>query len=116
MTTTESTASEANPFEFATAGRIVFGKGALSKICSILEPFGSRVFLLTGRSKQRAEKLLKLLGDKYDVCTFAVGGEPTVSDVNKGIEIARNHKADVVVGFGGGSVLDFGKVCDWFVI
>jgi alcohol dehydrogenase class IV len=38
-----------------------------------------------------------------------VEGEPTVALAREGVRLAREHKADVVVGFGGGSAIDAGK-------
>jgi alcohol dehydrogenase YqhD (iron-dependent ADH family) len=44
-------------FEFATAGRIVFGSGAFDQLEAIAAAFGSRPFLVTGGQKPQASQV-----------------------------------------------------------
>jgi alcohol dehydrogenase class IV len=97
-------------FNFYTPAQIRFGWGELKKIGELALPFGRRAFVLIGKNKERAEILLKLLqvnGIKYHV--FAVSGEPTVEFLENALLSARENPCDMVIGFGGGSVLDTGK-------
>ena len=48
-------------FEFATAGRVVFGQGKLKEIGSIAKEFGRRALFVTAGTLQRAEPALRLL-------------------------------------------------------
>ena len=48
-------------FEFATAARIVFGRGALREAVPAAKSFGRRALLVTGRSMERAESLTAML-------------------------------------------------------
>jgi alcohol dehydrogenase class IV len=48
-------------------------------------------------------------GISYDV--FEVRKEPSIELVESGVAAAKNGGYEVIVGFGGGSVLDTGKVC-----
>ena len=97
-------------FEFATAGRIVFGSGALQEIGGLCREFGRHALVVTGRETRRAEPLLKRLDQSGLRATlFAVSGEPTVALVEAGIAQARAAGADFVIGFGGGSAIDAGK-------
>jgi alcohol dehydrogenase class IV len=41
--------------------------------------------------------------------TFSVSGEPEIETVAQGVELAKQHNSDLVISFGGGSVLDTGK-------
>ncbi len=50
-----------NPFEFATAARIVFGAGKLSEIASIAPEFGTRALIVIGGSVERARSLIAML-------------------------------------------------------
>jgi alcohol dehydrogenase class IV len=86
-------------FEFATAGRIVFGRGVASQLPALVREFGTRALLVTGRSP-RAVPL-------SDCERFEVAGEPTVEDIRQGA--GRAHGCDLVVSIGGGSVIDAGK-------
>ncbi|MFN7921067.1 MAG: iron-containing alcohol dehydrogenase [Bryobacteraceae bacterium] len=83
-------------FEFATAGRIVFGPG---KIRELRVP-GARPLLVTGRSAQVSlDAAARVL----------VTGEPTVDLARDGARQAREAGCDSVVAIGGGSVIDAGK-------
>jgi len=44
------------------------------------------------------------------VTCFQITGEPTLSGVQDGIDAARQSQSDLVIGIGGGSVIDSGKV------
>lgn len=97
-------------FEFATAGRIVFGPGALADVGTIARDFGRHAFVVTGRDPARAEPLCDLLSRAHLTTTrFPVASEPTVDDVTRGAAEARAAGCDFVVGFGGGSALDAAK-------
>ncbi len=97
-------------FEFATATRIIFGAGRLREVGDIAAEMGTHVFVVTGRTKERAAPLLDVLTQKgLALETFSVSGEPTTEIACKGTQKARECKCDVVIGFGGGSALDTGK-------
>jgi alcohol dehydrogenase class IV len=97
-------------FEFATAGKILFGPGTLREAAPAAAGFGSRVLVVCGRTIERAGVLLEDLGSLgMTLSTFNVRGEPTAETVLSGAGLARKEGCEVVVGFGGGSVIDAGK-------
>lgn len=97
-------------FEFATATRIVFGTGAVSQVAAHAKNFGRRALVVTGRHPQRAEKLVAgLTAEGLASVMFSVGGEPEINTVQNGVALAKKENCDVVVSFGGGSVIDAGK-------
>jgi alcohol dehydrogenase class IV len=89
-------------FEFAS-GRIVFGVGRARDLASIVAEFGTTPFVCTGSDPARHADLIA--GSPV----FPVHGEPTLQMCRDATEAARTSGADVVVGIGGGSVLDLGK-------
>lgn len=98
-------------FEFATANRIVFGNNVLRETIPQMLDMGRRALVVTGQDTTRAEPLLAPLRHKGILqATFSVAGEPTVELVQAGVEKARSCQADLVIGMGGGSVIDVGKV------
>jgi len=97
-------------FEFATTTRIVFGDGMVKEAGKLAGDFGKHTLVVTGRNATRAEPLLKILRDTgMAATTFPVFGEPEVSTVEHGVTFAKKEHCDVVIGFGGGSVMDAAK-------
>ncbi len=97
-------------FEFATAGRILFGEGVLKQAGSIAADFGRRALVVCGGTPARVEPLLALLAaQELPVETYAVSAEPTVDVALQGVESARVFDADLVIGMGGGSAIDAAK-------
>ncbi len=97
-------------FEFATAGQIFFGNGALKKLTGLLPNMGARVFLLTGSGSVPAQPLLEIL-DRAGIpnVTFPINGEPDVLTIQQALEGAKSANCNFVLGFGGGSVIDSAK-------
>ena len=97
-------------FEFATTTRIFFGAGRLREAGALAREFGSRALVVTGRDAKRVEPLLKMLHDGgVGTTTFPVAGEPELLTVEQGTELAKTGRCELVIGFGGGSVLDAAK-------
>jgi alcohol dehydrogenase class IV len=105
-------------FEFATATRIIFGAGTLKEVGAIAAKMGSRALIVTGSSAlrqapgkpDRARPLLDdLTAQGVESVTFVVPGEPTTHLVSEGTREAREADCDLVIGIGGGSVIDTGK-------
>jgi len=98
------------PFEFATAGRIIFGPGRVKELGLVARELGQRALVVTGRHPERAKGVAALLADSgVSSFAFSVPGEPEVSTVETGVAQARKNNCDLVVGLGGGSALDAGK-------
>jgi alcohol dehydrogenase class IV len=97
-------------FEFATAGRILFGAGRLDEVGPLVAGFGTRVLVVTGSDTGRAAALLGRLEEVETYHqVFSVPGEPTTETIQKGVAAARSFNAEVVVAMGGGSAIDAGK-------
>ena len=97
-------------FEFATATKIVFGPGAVAKVGPAAASLGRRALVVTGRGAERAAVLIEGLEAKdLAVVTLCVPSEPSLALVREGVRWARETACDLVVGMGGGSVLDTGK-------
>jgi alcohol dehydrogenase class IV len=97
-------------FEFATAGRIVFGRGALKEGTPAAASLGKRAFVVTGRDVKRATPLLDFLKKAgLTATTFSLAGEPTTETVREAVKQARGADCDFLIGFGGGSVIDAAK-------
>jgi alcohol dehydrogenase class IV len=95
-------------FEFATADRILFGAGKLSELSKQIGSRAKRLLLVRGASSDaipRVREILSASGTPF--VEFEVHGEPTVAVVREGVKAAAG--CDMMIGLGGGSILDAGK-------
>ena len=94
--------------------KIVFGTGCIQTFVDDYLKMGlQRLFVLTAPPIRPLieETLTALTNAGVGVEVFQdIVAEPTVNDFKKMLEIARQFKADSVVGIGGGSVLDVTKL------
>lgn len=97
-------------FEIATAGRIVFGAGALRESGALARECGRHALVVTGSNIRRVEPLIALLREaKLATTTYGIAREPTTEDIERGVAHAKDAECDFVVGFGGGSAIDAAK-------
>ena len=101
-------------FEFSSAGRIVFGPGAIADLPAIasaaVQGKARRAMVITGKNKIRHAGVIGGLEERGFHCTlFGVSAEPTVALVRDGAQVLSNSACDVVIAIGGGSVIDAGK-------
>jgi len=98
-------------FEFATATQIIFGAGTARTIGNYAPTLGQRAMVVCGRSLVRADIVREQLEKQGIESThFSVRGEPTTEMALAGVQKARQAACDCVIGIGGGSVIDAGKV------
>lgn len=86
-------------FEFATAGRIIFGAGTLAQLEGIAAGFGNRPLIVTGK-----RTVAGVAGPR-----FSVANEPTIAMIREGVGAFRDAACDSVIAIGGGSAIDAGK-------
>ena len=94
--------------------KIVFGTGCIETFTEDYKKMGlQRLMVLTGPPIlpliEEPLANLKAAGVSIEIFQNIVA-EPTVNDFKKILEVARQFKADSVVGIGGGSVLDVTKL------
>ena len=99
--------------------KIVFGTGCIQTFVDDYKKLGlQRLFVLTAPPIrpliEEPLNALKASGISIEVFQDIVA-EPTVNDFKKILEVARQFKADSVVGIGGGSVLDVTKLVAAFL-
>jgi alcohol dehydrogenase class IV len=95
-------------WEFATAGRIVFGVGSRRQLPAAMRTFGGHALVVTGRHADRDAALVGLLPDG-GFSRFVVHEEPTIETAREGVRVFRAERCDLVIGIGGGSALDAAK-------
>ncbi len=99
-------------FEFSTSQRIIFGSGSFGKIPSLIKETltGKSILLVTGNNPGRYNDL-SLITDtaEWSVTVFNVSGEPALETIKTGLSLARQSGCSMVIGLGGGSVIDCAK-------
>ncbi len=97
-------------FEFATATRILFGRGKIREIGALAAGMGRRALVVTGKMSERSEALVGSLRARgIETVLWPASGEPSIAAVLEGGRAARNAVCDMVVACGGGSIMDTGK-------
>ena len=99
--------------------KIVFGTGCVATLVEDYKKMGfQRLFVLTAPPIRPLieDTLTELKSAGVNIEVFQdIVAEPTVNDFKKILEVARQFKADSVVGVGGGSVLDVTKLIAAFI-
>ncbi|HXE62526.1 MAG TPA: iron-containing alcohol dehydrogenase [Bryobacteraceae bacterium] len=97
-------------FEFAAAGRIIFGPGTVAELGVLARGMGRRAFVVTGGDKIRHAGVINDLEGAGLNCTlFGVLGEPTVDLVREAAALFTASGCELVIAIGGGSAIDAGK-------
>jgi alcohol dehydrogenase class IV len=102
------------PFGLARIPRVDFGPGRIEALPEAIARHGRHVLLVTGvrsfRTTERWPRLLEALAEReIAVETETVEGEPSPARVDRAVVDQRDEGIEVVVGIGGGSVLDAAK-------
>ena len=97
-------------FEFATAARIIFGAGSVSQLAQLAGDKGRHALVVTGSQPSRVGDCIQSLRNaRLRHTLYPVAGEPAIDVVNQAKAAALSAGCDLVIGIGGGSVLDSGK-------
>lgn len=94
------------PFAITSPGRILFGRGEAAKAPALIRGFGERVLVVHGANRNRASWLQ--IPDA-EVQGLPCTGEPTVAMLEAALDWTRGFEPQVVVGLGGGAVMDLAK-------
>ena len=101
-----------NDFVFQNTTKIYFGRNQLQHLGEEVRQFGSRVLLAYGGGSVKKSGLYdKVMAElkKASMTVFELPGvepNPRHTTVNKGAELCRREKVDVVLAVGGGSTID----------
>ncbi len=99
-------------FRVAALPAIRFGAGSLAELPALVRAQGHRILLVTGARAFRATPAWQVLTEALSDCEchdMVVEGEPGPQLVDAAVARFRPANIEVVVGIGGGSVLDAAK-------
>ena len=102
-------------FSYCNPTRLYFGQGALANLNAELPKYGKNVVLIYGGGSIKKngiyDDVVRLLKDSGKAVAEIAGvmPNPTVDKLYEGVRIAREHRADLLLAVGGGSVCDYAK-------
>lgn len=101
-------------FSIARLPRIEFGAGRIAQLPGIAARYGRRLLIVTGGRSFTATPQWKALQQALDQAQFQydiirIGGEPAPETIDTLVRDHRTREFDLVIGIGGGSVLDAAK-------
>jgi alcohol dehydrogenase class IV len=91
---------------------VLFGKGMLKRLGTELEGRGNKAVLITGKTMVKAShQLVEVVSSAgYDVKVWdGAQPEPSIEAARAGSEVLSDFEPQLVIGFGGGSVIDTAK-------
>ena len=102
-------------FTYCNPTRLYFGEDSLSNLSTELKKYGQNVVLIYGGGSIKKngiyDEVMTILKEEgKNVAEIAgVMPNPTLEKLYEGVAIARNHKVDLLLAVGGGSVCDYAK-------
>lgn len=102
-------------FEYCNPTKLYFGEDSLNYLNTELPKYGDNVVLIYGggsiKKNEIYDDVCRILKDngKNVAEISGVMPNPTLEKLYEGVEIARNHHADLLLAVGGGSVCDYAK-------
>jgi alcohol dehydrogenase YqhD (iron-dependent ADH family) len=101
-------------FNFYLTTKILFGTGSINNLGQEAAQLGHKALIVTYPDIRRVGLLDKVVSDlkqkNVDVVIFEkVQCNPRTTTVDEGAEFARTEKPDLIIGLGGGSVMDTAK-------
>tara|TARA_Y100001936_G_scaffold253940_1_gene322552 strand:- start:20890 stop:22017 length:1128 start_codon:yes stop_codon:yes gene_type:complete len=92
---------------------IIFGDGELDHLAEHVPEFAKKILVVSGSKALRSEgvldRLQTMLGSEKVVFYEGVSSHPVPQDIDNAVNVAVSNKCDVVIGIGGGSVMDVAK-------
>jgi len=97
-------------FELSAPNRIIFGNGSINQVREVAPALGKHALVVCGGGSVPVEHVIRPVEESgVSVTLFRVTREPDIPTIRKGVTVSRASNCDIVIGFGGGSVLDSAK-------
>ena len=109
------------PFDHQPRTRLIYGNGVLARVGELARDLGGkRALLVSDPGILKAGYVVRaasfLVGAGLETRVFGeVRENPSTEDVDRCVAVAREFKADLIIGLGGGSSMDTAKGCNFIL-
>ncbi|MFN0079793.1 MAG: iron-containing alcohol dehydrogenase [Prosthecobacter sp.] len=109
------------PFDHQPRTRLIYGNGTLARVGELARDLGgTRALVVSDPGILKAGYVVKavgfLVGAGLQARVFGeVRENPSTEDVDRCVAVARDFKADLIIGLGGGSSMDTAKGCNFIL-
>lgn len=96
--------------------KLHFGDGVTDQIGKIAARYGQKVLLVMGKGSAKASGAYEMVNARLQSAGLqiweynGIKSNPVIEDVDSAAALGREHKVDLVIGLGGGSVIDSAKI------
>lgn len=102
-----------NNFTFQNPTRLIFGKGTIEKLATVI-PLSHRIMVTFGGGSVKRngvyDTVVKALKERDFIEFWGIEPNPTVETVRRAIKLATDKEVDFLLAVGGGSVIDGTKL------
>lgn len=102
-----------NNFIYCNPTKLVFGKGMIAKLTSLIAP-DKRIMITFGSGSVRRngvyDQVVKALEGRDYVEFWGIEPNPSVETLREAVALGKEHRADFLLAVGGGSVIDGTKL------
>ncbi len=102
-------------FNYYLPVNLIFGRGKANELGNVTSLYGKKALIVTGKNSTKATGLLDrsisiLHAKGIETVVFdKVAQNPLTTTAHEGALLAKEEKCDVVIGLGGGSIMDCAK-------
>ena len=102
-------------FNYNLPVNILFGRGRINEVGSEVAKYGKKALIVTGRGSTKKsgllDKTVNLLKEAKIECEIfdKVAQNPLTTTVYEGVDVIKETGCDVILGLGGGSIMDAAK-------
>lgn len=102
-------------FNYNLPVNLLFGRGRINEVGMEVAKYGKKVLIVTGRSSTKKsgllDKTVNLLTEANIECEIfdKVEQNPLTTTVYEGVDVIKETGCDVILGLGGGSIMDAAK-------
>lgn len=105
-----------NNFEYFNPVKVIFGKGETSRLGTVSKDLGKNVCVVSYKNHDFLTALLARVSELLSkeglnvISFYEIEDNPEVKTLEKGVNLCKQYNIDLLIGVGGGSVMDATKV------